>query len=272
MTNLIKRYPLIAFFSLAYLITWALGMPGAFYPDWPGILSFLTVVGPAVSAVIVVGIVAGKAGVRHLLEPLKAWRVGIIWYLVVLFGPALMMIISIILYGMIRNETGLITLKEFFALFGRQILPLMLIFIYQFIIIWGEEIGWRGYALPKLQRKMHPIIASVILGLIWGFWHLPSFWIAGSVHQSMGLPFFILATIGYSILYTWIYNGTRGSLLLMCLLHAANNTTVTYTMLFFEPIIGQPLFSLGVLALFNLLVILFAGPKLLWDNKMQVNF
>lgn len=272
MTNLIKRYPLISFFSLAYLISWSLGMPEAFYPKWPGILSFLAVVGPAVSAVIVVGIVAGKAGVRYLLEPLKTWRVGINWYLVVLFGPALMMIISIILYGVISTETGLPSLKDFFALFGSHILPLILIFFYQFIIIWGEEIGWRGFALPKLQKKVHPIMASVILGLIWGFWHLPSFWIKGSVHQSMELPFFILATIGYSILYTWIYNGTRGSLLMMCFLHAANNTTVTFTMLFFKPIIEQPLFSLGVLALFNLLVILIAGPKLLWDSKTQVHF
>ena len=272
MKNLIKKTPLIAFFILAYLITWSLEIPAAFFPGWPGVLTFLNTLGPAISAMIVVGVVAGSEGVRHLLEPLKKWRVGFIWYLVVLLGPLLTMIISIILYGLSDSGSGTPGVINLFSLFGKQILPLILIFFYQFIIIWGEEIGWRGYALPKLQKKMHPIIASLILGLLWGFWHLPLFWFDGSVHQQMGLPFFILATIGYSILYTWIYNGTRGSLLLICLLHAANNTTVSFTMLFFKPIIEEPLFSLGVLAIFNLLVILFAGPKLLWKRDFQVNY
>jgi membrane protease YdiL (CAAX protease family) len=270
MKNLIKRHPIIAFFILAYLITWSLEIPAVFFPGWPGILTFLNTLGPAISAMIVVGMVAGSEGVRQLLEPLRKWRVGINWYFIVLLGPALSMIISIILFGLMGSGNGMSDVINFFLLFGKQILPLILIFFYQFIIIWGEEIGWRGYALPKLQQKMHPIIASVLLGLLWGFWHLPLFWFAGSVHQKMGLPFFILATVGYSLLYTWIYNGTRGSLLMMCLLHAANNTTVTYTMLFFNPIIEQPLFSLAVLALFNLVVIIFAGPKLLWKRDFQV--
>lgn len=270
MKNLIKRHPIIAFFILAYLITWSLEIPAVFFPGWPGILTFLNNLGPAISAMIVVGMVAGSEGVRQLLEPLRKWRVGINWYFIVLLGPALSMIISIILYGLMGSGNGMSDVINFFLLFGKQILPLILIFFYQFIIIWGEEIGWRGYALPKLQQKMHPIIASVLLGLLWGFWHLPLFWFAGFVHQQMGLPFFILATVGYSMLYTWIYNGTRGSLLMMCLLHATNNTTVSFTMLFFNPIIEQPLFSLAVLALFNLVVIIYAGPKLLWKRDFQV--
>lgn len=81
----------------------------------------------------------------------------------------------------------------------------------------------------------------------------------------MSVQFFVLASVGYSILYTWIYNGTGGSLLLICMLHAANNTTVSYTMLFFAPILEEPVFSLAVLGLFNILVIVIAGPKLLWQ-------
>ncbi|MFZ5819095.1 MAG: CPBP family intramembrane glutamic endopeptidase [Chloroflexota bacterium] len=124
--------------------------------------------------------------------------------------------------------------------------------------------------MPGLQSKYHPILASVILGVLWGAWHLPLFWIEGSAQQSMSVQFFILATVGYSILYTWIYNGARGSLLVMCLFHAANNTTVSYTMLFFKPIIQEPLFSLAVLGSFDLLVIIVTGSRLLLQSPTAI--
>jgi hypothetical protein len=188
-TKFVKQNPLIAFFSLAYGLSWMVGAPAALLPNWPGLLTFLTAFGPAAAAVIVVGLVKGKSGVEQLIRPLGQWRVGLHWYLVVLFGPALTMVLSIYLYRLLGN---------------------------------------------------------------------------GSVHQSMTVSFFVLALVGYSILYTWIFNGSKGSLLLICLLHGANNTTVTYTMLFFKPILEEPLFSLAVLGLFDLLVILIARPKLLW--------
>ena len=260
-----RQHPLITFFCLAYAISWVLGVPAAIYPGWPGVLSFLTVFGPAVAAIIVAGLVEGEDGVRQLLSPLKKWRVGIHWYMIVLLGPSAMMISSVYLYRLITKESGILESVRISSILGSHFVGLSIIFIYQFFFIWGEEIGWRGYALPRLQTRYHPILASVILGIIWGLWHLPSFWIEGSVHQSMSLPFFVLASVGYSILYTWIYNGSRGSLLLMCMLHAANNTTVSYTMLFFTPILEQPVFSLAVLGLFDLLVILIGGPKLLWQ-------
>lgn len=264
-TNFVKQHPLITFFSLAYALSWLVGAPAALWPDWPGLLTFLSDFGPAVAAVIVVALVHGKNGVERLIAPLKQWRVGLHWYAVVLFGPALTMILSIYLYRLLGKGSGIPDTIQIMPLLGEHILALLFIFLYQFLILWGEEIGWRGYALPALQAKYHPILASIILGLLWGLWHLPMFGIEGSVHQSMTVSFFVLTTVGYSILYTWIYNGTKGSLLLLCLLHAANNTTVTYTMLFFKPILAEPLFSLAVLALFDLLVILIAGPKLLWS-------
>lgn len=260
-----RQHPLKTFFSLAYGLTWVLGAPAIIFPDWPGLLTFLTVLGPAVAAIIVAGLVEGKDGVRQLLSPLKKWRVGIQWYLLVLLGPSLMMVSSVYLYHLLDKGSGISNSVRILPMIGSHFWPLLIIFIYQFIIIWGEEIGWRGYALPRLQTRYHPILASVILGILWGLWHLPWFWIEGSVHQRMSVPFFVLASVGYSVLYTWIYNGTGGSLLLICMLHAANNTTVSYTMLFFKPLLEEPVFSLAVLGLFNILVIIIAGPKLLWQ-------
>ena len=261
----VSQHPLITFFSLAYGLSWVLGVPATIFPDWPGVLTFLTVLGPAVAAIVVAGLVEGEDGVRRLLSPLKKWRVGIQWYLLVLLGPSLMMVSSVYLYHLMSKESGISDSVQVFSMIDSHFWALLIIFIYQFIIIWGEEIGWRGYALPRLQTRYHPILASVILGILWGLWHLPSFWIEGSVHQRMSVQFFVLASVGYSVLYTWIYNGTGGSLLLICMLHAANNTTVSYTMLFFAPILEEPVFSLAVLGLFNILVIIIAGPKLLWQ-------
>lgn len=273
-TRIAKQYPLISFFVLAYLITWSLQFPAVMLPDWPDLITFLGSFGPVVAALIVAGLIGGEKTVQRLLAPIKLWRVGIKWYLIVLFGPALMMISAILLYSLLNKESGISNSYQFLPMIGSHLLALIAIFVYQLMIVWGEEIGWRGFALPRLQAKYHPILASVILGILWGFWHLPWFWIEGSVHQSMTVLFFVLTTVGYSILYTWIYNGTRGSLLLICLLHAANNTTVSYTMLFFKPILEDTMFSLLVLGVFDLLVILLAGPKLLWrpatdDEKLM---
>jgi membrane protease YdiL (CAAX protease family) len=273
-TRIARKYPLPSFFILAYLITWALEAPAIIVPEWPGLLAFFAMLGPCVAALIVVGLVSGRDGILELLAPIKKWRVNVKWYLVVLFGPALTMISSVYLYRLVGNGSGIPDSLQILPMLGSHLLALIAIFVYQVLIIWGEEIGWRGYALPILQARYHPILASVIIGVLWGLWHLPSFWIEGSVHQSMTVQFFVLASVGYSILYTWIYNGTGGSLLLMCILHAANNTTVSYTMLFFKPILEESVFSLAVLGLFDLLVMLIAGPKLLWrpsENEVSVS-
>lgn len=266
-TIFVKKHPLIAYFLLAYGLTWIVQIPAAIFPGWPELLTFLGSFGPVVAAFIVVGLIAGKDGVQQLISPIKKWRVGVQWYLIVLVGPTLMMASSIYLYQLLGKGSGMPVSISMASQVGEHFLALWVIFIYQVVIVWGEEIGWRGFALPNLQIRFHPILASVILGVLWGLWHLPWFWIEGSAQQSMSVQFFVLATVGYSILYTWIYNGTRGSLLMMCLLHAANNTTVSYTMLFFKPIIEEPVFSLAVLGVFNLLIIGIAGPKLLWRNS-----
>lgn len=262
-----KRYPLFAFFALAYALSWAVSAPAAVLPQWPGILEFFMVFGPAAAAFVIVAVTEGEAGVKQLLTPLKQWRVGFQWYLVVLVGPAVTMVVAVALYRFFGAGSQLPDLDRLWSSLPLYIGGLLVLCFYQLIIIWGEEIGWRGYALPRLQARTHPLLASVIVGVLWGFWHLPYFWNEGTVHNNMSLPFFVLSTIGYAILYTWVYNGTRGSLFLVCLLHAANNTTVSYTMIAFTPLIEEPLFSLLVLALFDVLIILLAGPRLLHRQR-----
>jgi membrane protease YdiL (CAAX protease family) len=92
-----------------------------------------------------------------------------------------------------------------------------------FVLIVGEELGWRGYALPKLLAERSVLAASLILGALWGAWHLPTFFVPGA--PQYGLPFsaFVLLTMAYSVLFTWVYLHTRGSVLIAALLHGAIN-------------------------------------------------
>lgn len=271
LAKLIRRYPLAAYFFLAYAISWLCGWPAAIFPDWPGLLTFLTYLGPAIAALIVAVVVDGREGIRRLLSPLAKWRIGVHWYMIVLLGPAFMMAGFILLYQLLGKGSGVQNAGGILALIGSLALVYISIVIYQSLFVWGEEIGWRGYALPKLQEKFHPLVASVILGLLWGFWHLPSFFIDGSIHQGVSLLFYVLSMVGYSILYTWVYNGTGGSLLLICLLHAADNASLGYAVVVFPPLLEEPAFTLAALALFDLLVIAVAGSRLSYRESANLD-
>jgi membrane protease YdiL (CAAX protease family) len=88
----------------------------------------------------------------------------------------------------------------------------------------GEELGWRGYALPRLSAAQTPLIASIIVGILWGLWHLPLFWIRDSIQADIPIAWFMVSIVAESILYTWVYRHTQGSVLLVGLFHAAINT------------------------------------------------
>jgi len=267
MRALIRNNSLICFFVLAFIFSWVPGFSAALLPEKYGGLAFLSTFGPALSALLVAGIVDGADGIKKLLQSLFQWRVKWTWYLVVLGGPTVMMVSAILLYSLWNHSFSFQNIGDWLLHFPEHVTALVLVFLFMFAAIWGEEIGWRGFALPGLQQAYHPLLASLILGAVWAVWHLPLFFTRGSVQSQMGFAYFLFATLGYSILYSWIYNGTGESLLMMCMLHAANNATVTYTMLFFAPLTREPIFSLLVLALFNGIVIVISKSTLLYRNK-----
>jgi membrane protease YdiL (CAAX protease family) len=148
-------------------------------------------------------------------RPTVAGRVGVRWYvaIIALSGLALCaMVLSIVLGAPAPEVTT--TLPLAVALFAFSIFPGSAL---------GEEIGWRGYALPRLQARRSALTASVILGAVWGTYHLPLFLIGAETRPpSLFLPF-LISTVISSIFYTWMYNGTGGSLFIVVLLHAAAN-------------------------------------------------
>ena len=173
---------------------------------------------PGVAAIILTAIVAGKQGIGVLFRPLKIWQVNIGRYLVALFYQPLLFFFA----------------KWIDSLFGKNyevLSPLTTVegpifFVGLAVVIsaipgaFMEELGWRGFALPHLQIKNNALIASVILGLLWGAWHIPSMIFSGETNI-LNIIWSVVNFIPGTILFTWLYNNAQGSLLLVTLFHAS---------------------------------------------------
>jgi membrane protease YdiL (CAAX protease family) len=203
----VRKHPLIAFFILAYLLTWWIYPLLKFSP----LLGIFGLFGPALAAIIMAAVTEGKAGVKALLSRVVLWRVGLPWYVIALGLPTVLSLAAAALAYLV-GSTDLI-----------QIGALAPIELVLFIAVVGEELGWRGYALPRLLEKRSPLTASLILGVLWGLWHIPTFLVPGTPQYGLPLSAFVLLTIEYSILMTWVFLHTRGSVLIATLFHGAIN-------------------------------------------------
>lgn len=206
--------PVAPFFALAFLITWALqvppvmaqqgwlpGDPTAYLP-----LAMLGVLGPLAAATFLTARADGRAGVRALYRSLFAWRVRWSWYAVALVVPGLLLTLALGALTLAGYEGDALLIPDVGRLLGVPIIAV------------GEEVGWRGYALPRLQRRHGPFAASVIIGVLWTLWHVPM--LLGLGVPMSTLPVMLLMFVGGSLYFTWIYNRSGGSLLLAVLAHA----------------------------------------------------
>jgi len=189
--------------------------------------------GPTLAAFIMTGATEGREGVGRFLRRFVLWRVGLGWYLFALIGIPLILVLSVIvLPGALASFQGLATLA---------LLPLLGLSVYAFLLgPLGEEPGWRGFALPRLQSLHGPLVGSLILGVLWGLWHLPLFFTPWNTLTTFNVVMFVLATTCLSIIYTWAFNNTRGSLLIAILIHwSFDVATVPVASLFPAPIIDE---------------------------------
>ncbi|HET6989200.1 MAG TPA: type II CAAX endopeptidase family protein [Kribbella sp.] len=224
-SSLLRRHPLAVFFSLTYVAAWLLWAPLVIFRDsMPGgvgfILALLGTLVPSTVAVVLVGKLHGKPGVRRLFGRLLMGRVGIRWYVALALVPMIGLLalgLSVLLGGSTEemNTTVIAVLVGLvFSIFPGSAM--------------GEELGWRGFALPGLQAKHSALSASLLIGPVWGLWHLP-LWLTGRESHPISLfPVFVVSVITLSVLCTWMYNGTGGSLLLVVLLHATANLPLTF--------------------------------------------
>jgi membrane protease YdiL (CAAX protease family) len=165
----------------------------------------LSAFGPMFGAMLV-SRMEGGGGIRALFRPLRDWRVNVGWYLVALLVPGATFAAGMAVNGLFGG-TG----PWFYVPENAARVTALVVFSF------GEEIGWRGYALPRLQERYGPLQASAILGFFWCLWHIPMFMLAGLPLSLM--PLLILFFIPGTVFFTWIYNRTRAGLPLAIVAH-----------------------------------------------------
>lgn len=218
-----KKQPVLWYFVLAFAFTYGLSFLAA--SDWlPSALKPVCLIfyqfGPTVATLVIVHASGGCAGIKQMLKKVFVWRVGIQWYMFVFLFPVAARLLAVGANVLLGGEP-----PRFFssATVGVSGISPILIVLFMGILIRPslvEEIGWRGFALPRMQERFGALGASLLLGLLWGLWHF----------HPVNFPFykdwmlwFLLMTVLGSVIYTWIYNHTDGSILLASLFHASSN-------------------------------------------------
>jgi uncharacterized protein len=219
---------LATFFIATFAITWpcfiavarlskaGAGNPGGVHGAAQLVL-FVGIFAPALVAVSLTIVTEGAAGLPNLLEPLFAWRVHARWYL---FAITYMAVIKLSVAVVHRIAVG------FWPRFGTDPWYVIIAATFGSVIVGGqsgEEIGWRGYALPRLATRFGFPIASVLLGVVWALWHLPLFFVIGADTQGQSFVVYGIQVVALSVAITWLYLRVGRSLLLVMLMHSAIN-------------------------------------------------
>lgn len=220
------------FFVLAYGFSWCAYAPAIIAynqtASLPPVLLFLSVIGnfgPLFAALTLTWVTGGRSALRDLGARLLRWRVMWPWYVVAFCWEAVHLLTT---SGLTRLVTGhLPAMPDAYPLVAAPLI-FAIIFITAGL---AEEVGWRGYALPRLQAHWSPLTASLILGFIWALWHLPGAFLPDTAHAGRSAGdwlWYIAGTTAFTVIITWVFNHTRGSVLLAVLLHTASNTTQAY--------------------------------------------
>ena len=219
------RRPLVLYMVLAYGFSWAVFVPlalqarGIIEPVLPGWMHYCASFGPALSAFVVTYRISGSRGLRELWSRMARWQVGLLWWVLAIAPIMLFLVIAALApaLGSERISLSVLGKADFLPDVGFWMLPLWFL-TYGL----GEETGWRGFVLPRLQHSASALKASLLVAGIWGLWHAPAFFY---VYDPGILPGFALGLMAGSVMFTWLYNSTGGSILMVALLHATFNLT-----------------------------------------------
>jgi membrane protease YdiL (CAAX protease family) len=263
-----RHHPLGCYFLLAFSFTWGWQLPefALAHQQLGGPWLLVGILGPALAGFVMAGITEGRVGMVRLLRRVVLWRVAMRWYLAVFLILPAVWFVSVFL-----SPGGI-------AAF-RVPSPSLLIawlsgFAFAFVAsLFVEESGWRGFALPRLQGRYGPLLGTLLLGLLWALWHLPGWAFfpsltgAGTSFLSFTFAITYLGFVGYivasAILITWVFNHSRGSILLAILFHASANATggsflTLFPSLFPHPVIPAA-FEIGVIVVAVVVVVATRG-------------
>jgi membrane protease YdiL (CAAX protease family) len=272
LSNWIKRHSLVAYFVVAFAGTWIFfapillsqkGLGLLVLPDAAAFVFFFlaTYTGPFLSAFVVTGVIEGKAGVRQLLRRIVQWRVGVQWYLLVLIGYPVIFLLGLTVTLGMEPLNGLIHKWPLIFTVYLSAIPIGLL-----LPSLGEETGWRGFALPRLQHQYGPLLGSLILGTLHGLWHLPAYFIPGAILPgAFDLTVFVantLAIVASTVIWTWLFNNANGSILFAMFIHSTSNANSGLLPKLLTTRTNDPWFGFKVLALGALAIIAFTRGRL----------
>ena len=219
--------PAVVFTINAIAISWLCWLPlvaashqvGHVPPSAAPLLIMLGTFGPFLAAVVIVSRTSGFRGLGEFLAQAFRWRVGIQWYAAALVAPAVIRI-AVLYVHVWKGGTfpDLADTSRWLAI------PSTFLFVLLIGGPTGEEFGWRGFLLQRVQPVIGMLRAAIVIGVITALWHLPLFWIPGTAQSHLPFALFAVRTVALSMISTWLYNSTRRSLLFVLLFHASLNT------------------------------------------------
>ena len=238
--RLVVRYPIVSFFVIAFAGAWLALLPllldrhgiGLLPVMLPDVVFFplAAIAGPTLASFVMTAVTDGRTGIRQLLSRYIRWRVGIQWYMLAIFGPVLLLFIS---ESLLLGTLSLHAFALRWSLIFTSYLPKVVLIV--LVVQLFEEGGWSGFLLPRLQQKCGPLVASIILAVLWCIWHVPTFFIRSGLGSGYVPPSQVLPNLGLLLVYgiplrivwTWVFNNTKESILLAVLLHAAADASIS---------------------------------------------
>jgi putative NADH-flavin reductase/membrane protease YdiL (CAAX protease family) len=176
------------------------------------------------AALVITALTKGRAGIRDILRRILKWRVGFRYYAFAVLVPLALFILAVLFDRVITGsmpDLSLLGQPDYLPYIG----PFATLGLWLLTYGLGEETGWRGFALPHLQRNHSAANATVILALLWGGWHLPAFFFRDTYIGlgMLGFPMFLIMIIFTTMVFTWLYNSTQGSIFIVITFHAVFN-------------------------------------------------
>lgn len=271
MSAFIKKHPAISLFVLAMIFGTAPILAVAV--GWlPSAATQLGALSSSLAAIVLVVVEDRKGGLRELLRRFLIWRVGIQWWAIVLFFAVIPSVASLYLFNLFGGPTV-----------DWSGLPPLYLTVPMFIMLTvaagiGEEFGWRGFLLPRLQARYNALVSALIVGVIWATWHIPLFFLKGTAQYEMQLQggllpailAFSIFVIVTSIQFTWVFNNTKGSVLLAAVFHGASNTWGGYIDVYRGNFGGILTFGAVSVLVSLIIVLMFGATNLSRKSKRNV--
>lgn len=213
---------ILGFFALAFAWSWSIGFwaqsTTATSPILGTSLAMLSGFGPSFAGFLIVALFSDRLGFRDWVAQCLNWRINWRWYAVAFCLPPVIMLLAL---GVSGAMGGIIPVSPAIGHVPLAIANFALVFMVGGPL--GEEFGWRGFALPALAVLLNWRVASVLLGLIWGLWHLPLFFMANTPQEHMPIFLFIVSTTAQSVMFAWLFVNTGGSVIPALVMHTSVN-------------------------------------------------